>query len=70
MALVFADADCVLMFNGRRVNLSQDDAWEADDEFVKARPDLFRPRPRNVFGHAGRTVETAAVDPGGRRRRG
>ena len=70
MNLVFAAATCVVGFNGGRVNLSEDDAWDADDPFVKARPEFFRDRPKNVFGAAGRVaapVEQASAAPGEKR---
>lgn len=70
MSLVFAATTTVVFHDGGRVRLAEDDPWEAEDPFVKARPELFRDRPRQVFGSRGRVVETAAVEPGGKRRRG
>jgi hypothetical protein len=69
MALVFANCTTWLA-NG---HLIQDEAWDADDPIVKARPDLFNDEPSVVRGvrkaPAEESVETATAAPGEKRTR-
>jgi hypothetical protein len=70
MALKFANCTTWLA-NG---HLIQDEAWDADDPIVKARPDLFNDEPTVVRGvrkapPAEPAVETATAAPGEKRTR-
>lgn len=67
MALVFANCTTWLA-NG---HLIQDEAWDADDPIVKARPDLFNDEPSIVRGtrKAEGGVETTTAAPGEKRTR-
>lgn len=69
MALVFANCTTWLA-NG---HLIQDEAWDADDPIVKARPDLFNDEPSVVRGVRKPPpedgVETATAEPGEKRTR-
>lgn len=70
----FANTTTSVRFNDKVVRIAQDDCWDADDPFVKARPELFSDAPTRVYGAAGAVVmapvETASARPGGRRRAG
>jgi hypothetical protein len=52
-------------------HLIQDEAWDADDPIVKARPDLFNDEPSVVRGvrKVEAPVETATAAPGEKRTR-
>lgn len=70
MGLKFANCDTTCMHNGRRVQLHENEPWDADDPFVKARPELFAAEPPNVRTTKVRTarpslppVEDAVNDP-------
>lgn len=69
MALVFANCTTWIA-NG---HLIQDEAWDADDPVVKARPDLFNDEPSVVRGVRKAPVEdgveTATAAPGEKRTR-
>ena len=71
MALVFANCTTWIA-NG---HLIQDEAWDADDPVVKARPDLFNAEPSIVRGVRApappteASVETATAAPGEKRTR-
>lgn len=45
---VFAKEAVVTFHNGVKVRTKRDEAWDADDPFVKARPDLFTGAPEKV----------------------
>lgn len=69
----YATSTTSVRWNESIMRLAQDDAWDADDPFVKARPDLFSDSPSRVFTSGGAVqiaddVETATVRPGSRRR--
>lgn len=73
--LRFARSTCTTAdpANGLLVRLTEGDAWDADDPFVLARPDLFSERPirvrRTVPKQATDTpVETATREPGQKRK--
>ena len=67
MALKFANCTTWIA-NG---HLIQDEAWDADDPVVKARPDLFNDEPSIVRGvrKVEAQVETATAAPGEKRTR-
>ena len=62
----FARTTASVGHDGHLVRIVEDDAWLADDPFVKAHPDLFADTPRNLFTLNGR-VEQATAAPGERR---
>lgn len=66
MALVFAS--CTTWISPV-AQLVQDEAWDADDPIVKARPELFTDEPSIVRGTRKREapVETATAEPGEKR---
>lgn len=66
MALVFAN--CTTWISAT-AQLVQDEAWDADDPIVKARPELFNAEPSIVRGTRKREapVETATAEPGEKR---
>lgn len=51
--------------NGNRVRLQEGTVWDADDPFVRSRPDLFRPLDE---GKRRPPVERATAEPGEKRR--
>lgn len=59
----------VVRHEGGRVRLNPADTWNADDPFVKARPDLFSSDPLDVAHSTGfdPAVERATKAPGERR---
>jgi len=62
MAVVYArDTVCVSWSAGRTV-LRKDDAWDADADLVRERPDLFTEQPKKLRGR--RLVERATRAPG------
>ncbi|MFI6681886.1 hypothetical protein [Kribbella sp. NPDC050470] len=67
MALVFANCTTWIADG----HLIQDEAWDADDPIVKARPDLFSDEPSVVRGvrKPAAPVETATAEPGEKRTR-
>ena len=66
MSYKFANSTCVVHFDGRRLQTEVDQIWAADDEFVKARPDLFNDAPSHVNTIAP-VVEQATAAPGEKR---
>lgn len=60
MPVVYVKKSCGVGHNGRIVNLSTGQAWDADAEMVRAYPDLFEPEPSHVMGR----VESATAAPG------
>jgi len=68
MALVFAN--CTTWISAT-AQLVQDEAWDADDPIVKARPELFNDEPSIVRGTRKREapVEVATAAPGEKRTR-
>lgn len=67
----YANTTTSVRWNGQIVRIAQDDTWDANDPFVKARPDLFGDAPTRVFTSGGSVslapVETATARPGARR---
>ena len=61
---VFPVSNAVAAHDGGRVHLSVDQVWDADDPFVKARPELFRDTPLNVLRTTAPVVEQATAAPG------
>lgn len=43
--LVYGKTECTTFHDGAKVRVHIDEAWDADDPFVKARPDLFTEAP-------------------------
>jgi hypothetical protein len=68
MALVFAN--CTTWVSAT-AQLIKDEAWDADDPIVKARPELFDDEPTIVRGVRKREVpvEAASAAPGEKRTR-
>jgi hypothetical protein len=62
----FARTTASVGYNGRLIRVVEDDAWLADDAFVRTHPELFGDSPRNLFTADGR-VEQATAAPGERR---
>lgn len=71
MRYVYAAASCAAStVEGLNLSLTQDEAWDADDPFVKHRPDLFTDEPtypRRTVAPVEPTVEQATAAPGERR---
>lgn len=69
MALKYATAACAVRWKGGVVRLAEGDAWPADDEFVKARPEFFADEPTKVHHSRGAEapVEQATARPGEKR---
>jgi hypothetical protein len=68
MAYVFPTSVCVVRHGEGRVHLNPDQQWDADDPFVKARPDLFTENPLNVQRTVAEPpVERATRAPGEKR---
>lgn len=61
--LVYGLVAAVTFVDGQRVRVVVDEAWDADDPVVKARPDLFTAAPSRVQT----TVEQATQAPGEKR---
>lgn len=71
MAEVFAQRSCATEWQGRPVHVHAGEAWDADDPFVAAKPDLFGPPARvrrTTREPAVPVVETATRAPGEVRR--
>ncbi|RBQ21608.1 hypothetical protein DP939_02545 [Spongiactinospora rosea] len=66
MRYVFPTCVAVVHWEGGRVHLLRDQPWDADDPFVKARPDLFAEHPQDPQRTAP-PVERATQAPGERR---
>ena len=62
--LVFPVEACVSYWKGKPHRLVLDHPWDADDPFVKAKPDLFRADPE----HVQTSVEQTTANPGQKRR--
>lgn len=68
MSLVFVKESVTTIIGAGKLRLSKDEAWEADDPVVKARPDLFVDRPVVVRSSvAAPVVESASAAPGEKR---
>lgn len=67
MSYVYAISDAVAYEDGKRLALSKDQIWDADDPFVKARPDLFTEVPKKVNRTTPAPVEAATAAPGEKR---
>lgn len=68
---VFAANTCVASTgSGRLVRLREGEAWDADDPFVRERPELFEdePKPKRLR-RTTRFVERATAAPGEKRSR-
>lgn len=57
--VVYAKADCVVVWSGGQSPLSRGDVWDARAPLVLERPDLFSTEPTRVRGR--RQVEAADV---------
>lgn len=66
-SVVFAAAQCSVRFGGLIIRLTPGDAWDANDPFVKHRPDLFAARPAHINRTGPAPVEQATANPGERR---
>lgn len=71
---VYANCNGAVYEDGLRVQLEQDQIWDANDPFVKKRPDLFSATPRKVNNTTGShvavrrgPVESATAAPGEKR---
>jgi hypothetical protein len=64
--IVYASADCVVRHHGLAIRLVPGEPWDADDPFVRQRPDLFRDVPDLVHRTVA-PVEQATAGPGERR---
>lgn len=53
---------------GGTVVVTKNEAWWADDPFVKAHPDLFDDIPPDVRGRQAAEIEAATKAPGEKRR--
>lgn len=60
MAVVFVKHSASTVVNGKPLRVTKGQAWDANDPFVKARPDLFVDEPECVY----RSVEQATAAPG------
>lgn len=60
MSVVFVKESASTAVEGRRVRLQKDEAWDADDPVVKARPDLFVDRPERVMVSTEKPARTAS----------
>lgn len=68
MNIVYANAQCSVRNGAEIIRLMPGDTWDADDPFVKARPDLFTNTPNVVHRSSGvEVIETATRRPGERR---
>jgi hypothetical protein len=65
--IVYAAADCVVRHDNTTLRLVTGQAWDADDPFVKSRPDLFASEPGVVCRSGPAPVEQATAAPGERR---
>jgi len=66
-AVVYANVNTRIGFNGRRFTLKVDQPWEASDPLVKAHPSLFTKQPSNVQRSTAGKVEQATAAPGEKR---
>lgn len=57
----------VVRYNGGRVHLNPSQQWDADDPFVRARPELFREGTQVTRSPGFEPVEQATRAPGERR---
>jgi hypothetical protein len=64
---VFANCDAVAYEDGKRLQVTKDQIWDANDPFVKARPDLFSSVPKKVNRTTPAPVEAATAAPGEKR---
>jgi hypothetical protein len=71
MAVAFVKYSASTVVDGKPVRLHKDEAWDADDPVVKARPDLFNDAPEvlRTSGESASTpqVEEATAEPGRKR---
>lgn len=68
--IMYANTTTSVRYGERIVRIAQGDPWWADDEFVKARPELFSDIPLHVFGARGVTVTAEKPIEAGTRRPG
>jgi hypothetical protein len=66
MDYVFPNCVAVVRWEGGRVRLNPDQQWDADDPFVRARPELFAENPQ-APQRTVPPVERATQAPGERR---
>lgn len=62
---IFATQSCLTEFNGQAVQVHQGEAWDADDPFVKERPDLFD-TPGNLRRTPGFEPDAPKIERGTR----
>ena len=71
MKLVYANTNGTVLnpATGMKIRLVELEPWDADDPFVKARPDLFSDAPRTVRRTvpASAPIEAATKAPGARK---
>jgi hypothetical protein len=68
MEYVFSQAACSFEYDGRTINLTPDQVWDANDPVVVAHPDLFAAAPLRVHRTVS-PVEEATAAPGQKRAR-
>lgn len=68
MSYVYPNCIAVVAYNGGRIHLRPDQQWDADDPFVRARPEFFTATAAAVTHSPGyEPVEQATRAPGERR---
>lgn len=69
MPVIYAQSSCSAQdpATGLLVRLAANEPWDADDPFVRARPDLFTDRPQLRRTVDAPAVESATKAPGERR---
>lgn len=66
-AVVYAAMSGLVLHDGQRIQLRENDPWDGNDPLVKARPELFSKQPIDIrtSGRAApRRVEQATKAPG------
>lgn len=66
MAVVYARGDMTVAWSSGKSVLRKDEAWDAESDLVRERPDLFAEAPGRAAGAAPR-VERATRAPGEQR---
>lgn len=69
MPIVYAQSTCATQnpATGLLVSLHANEPWDADDPFVRARPDLFTDSPQLRRTVDGPVIESATKAPGEKR---